>query len=299
MWSHIALHVPHRLLFPILYDVIDKNEFVLDDLEPLMALLKQSLSIASREDLSTNYSLLKQLFLKLFTLRTTHMKKVRLISHFSSITLRLASALDVTESNEYLRRSRLRLFLWTGHSSIGGNLPTVVLHHLRMGSLQRASCRVHPDILSVDIHVSLVSLVPLHANRFDRLGCRRNWKVFSPCLRVIWFNIQPIFSINWIHRKQVKNALGEKERCLHSSLSHLLETSTEFKITFRKKHAEENQLELLNGVLGTLANLCLFDSVGFITDERFQVLLMPVVDQVGPRKAFVWSLIVLSYSWII
>jgi hypothetical protein len=78
MWSHIALHVPHRLLFPILYDVIDKNEFVLDDLEPLMALLKQSLSIAAREDLSTNYSLLKQLFLKLFTLRTTHMKKVRL-----------------------------------------------------------------------------------------------------------------------------------------------------------------------------------------------------------------------------
>lgn len=77
MWSHIAVHVAHRLLFPILYDVIEKDEFVLDDLEPLMALLKQSLAIASTDDLSTNYSLLKQLFLKLFTLRTTHTKKVR------------------------------------------------------------------------------------------------------------------------------------------------------------------------------------------------------------------------------
>jgi U3 small nucleolar RNA-associated protein 10 len=76
MWSHIALHVPHRLLFPILYDVIDKNEFVLDDLEPLMTLLKQSLSISTLDDLSTNYSLLKQLFLKLFTLRTIHTKKL-------------------------------------------------------------------------------------------------------------------------------------------------------------------------------------------------------------------------------
>ena len=76
MWSHIAVHVAHRLLFPILYDVIEKNEFVLDDLEPLMALLKQSLAIATTDDLSTNYSLLKQLFLKLFTLRTTHTKKV-------------------------------------------------------------------------------------------------------------------------------------------------------------------------------------------------------------------------------
>jgi hypothetical protein len=83
MWSHIALHVPHRLLFPILYDVIDKNEFQLDDLEPLMTLLKQSLSIATLDDLSTNYSLLKQLFLKLFTLRHVHTKKVNmpLFSH--------------------------------------------------------------------------------------------------------------------------------------------------------------------------------------------------------------------------
>ena len=76
MWSHLALHVPHRLLFPILSDVIEKNEFVLNDLEPLMTLLKQSLSNVNLEDLSSNYSLLKQLFLRLFTLRTTHAKKV-------------------------------------------------------------------------------------------------------------------------------------------------------------------------------------------------------------------------------
>ena len=77
MWSHIAQHVPHRLLFPILYDVIEKNEFQLNDLEPLMTLLKQSLSIATLDDLSNNYSLLKQLFLKLFTLRTLHNKKMQ------------------------------------------------------------------------------------------------------------------------------------------------------------------------------------------------------------------------------
>lgn len=59
-----------------------------------------------------------------------------------------------------------------------------------------------------------------------------------------------------------------------------LEKTDEFRIQFRKKHAEANQIELLQGVLGTLSNLCLFDSVGFITDERFQLLLMPVVDQV-------------------
>ena len=77
MWSHIALHVPHRLLFPILFDVIEKNEFLLNDLDPLMTLLKQSLSIATVDDLSDNYSLLKQLFLKLFTLRATHKKKIQ------------------------------------------------------------------------------------------------------------------------------------------------------------------------------------------------------------------------------
>lgn len=65
----------------------------------------------------------------------------------------------------------------------------------------------------------------------------------------------------------------------NSVLSHL-EKPTEFPIQFRKKHAEENHLELLNGVLGTLATLCLFDSVGFITDERFQLLMTPIVDQV-------------------
>ena len=58
------------------------------------------------------------------------------------------------------------------------------------------------------------------------------------------------------------------------------EASNELKIHFRKKYAEENQLELINGVLGTISNLCLFDSVGFITDDRFQLLMMPVVDQV-------------------
>jgi hypothetical protein len=61
-------------------------------------------------------------------------------------------------------------------------------------------------------------------------------------------------------------------------------TTTDFKIQFRKKNAEENQFELLNAVLGTLSNLCLFDSVGFITDERFQLLMMPIVDQVKKLK---------------
>ncbi len=58
------------------------------------------------------------------------------------------------------------------------------------------------------------------------------------------------------------------------------EISNEFKINFRKKYAEENQIELINGILGTISNLCLFDSVGFINDERFQLLMMPIVDQV-------------------
>ena len=59
------------------------------------------------------------------------------------------------------------------------------------------------------------------------------------------------------------------------------EISNEFKINFRRKYAEENKLELTNGILGTIANLCLFDSVGFINDERFQLLMMPIVDQVN------------------
>ena len=58
------------------------------------------------------------------------------------------------------------------------------------------------------------------------------------------------------------------------------EKSNEFKINFRKKYAEENQIELISGILGTISNLCLFDSVGFINDERFQLLMMPIVDQV-------------------
>lgn len=58
------------------------------------------------------------------------------------------------------------------------------------------------------------------------------------------------------------------------------QTTSEFVIHFRKKYLEENKYELLNGILGTLSNLCLFDSVGFISDERFQLLMMPVVDQV-------------------
>lgn len=58
------------------------------------------------------------------------------------------------------------------------------------------------------------------------------------------------------------------------------ETKSEFVIHFRKKYLEENKYELLNGILGTLSNLCLFDSVGFISDERFQSLMMPIVDQV-------------------
>lgn len=57
-------------------------------------------------------------------------------------------------------------------------------------------------------------------------------------------------------------------------------TGNEFTIHFRKKYLEENQLELINGILGTISNLCLFDSVGFISDERFQLLMMPIVDQV-------------------
>lgn len=64
------------------------------------------------------------------------------------------------------------------------------------------------------------------------------------------------------------------------NLSKTEEVSTEFKINFRKKFAEENKIELINGILGTISNLCLFDSVGFINEERFQLLMMPIVDQV-------------------
>ena len=63
-------------------------------------------------------------------------------------------------------------------------------------------------------------------------------------------------------------------------------TGNEFTIHFRKKYLEENQLELINGILGTISNLCLFDSVGFITDERFQLLMMPIVDQVRENLFF-------------
>lgn len=66
---------------------------------------------------------------------------------------------------------------------------------------------------------------------------------------------------------------------LNSSKSE--ENSNEFKINFKKKYQEENQLELIDGVLGTISNICLFDSVGFITDDRFQLLMMPIVDQVN------------------
>jgi hypothetical protein len=52
------------------------------------------------------------------------------------------------------------------------------------------------------------------------------------------------------------------------------------KINFRKKYADENRIELIDGILGTISNLCLFDSVGFINDDRFQLLMMPVIDQV-------------------
>lgn len=62
------------------------------------------------------------------------------------------------------------------------------------------------------------------------------------------------------------------------------ETSAEFQINFRKKYAEENKIELVNGILGTISNICLFDSVGFINDERFQSLMMPLVDQVKRKK---------------
>lgn len=98
MWSYLAVHVPHRLLFPILYDVIEKNEFVLKDLEPLMALLKQSLANATLSHLSSNYSLLKQLFLKLFTLRTTQIKQVS--SFFFSFHLINSIFLRILESKE-------------------------------------------------------------------------------------------------------------------------------------------------------------------------------------------------------
>jgi hypothetical protein len=92
--------------------------------------------------------------------------------------------------------------------------------------------------------------------------------------------------LNQLNTSKTGRECTGRERVGFAFVSLLcLETSSEFKITFRKKHAEENQLELLNGVLGTLANLCLFDSVGFITDERFQLLMMPVVDQVGPSRA--------------
>ena len=64
------------------------------------------------------------------------------------------------------------------------------------------------------------------------------------------------------------------------------QNTNEFQINFRKKYAEENRIELLYGLLGTTSSLCLFDSVGFITDERFQLLVNPVVDQVNRENVF-------------
>ncbi len=74
------------------------------------------------------------------------------------------------------------------------------------------------------------------------------------------------------------------------------EISNEFQINFRKKFIEENKFELINGVLGTISNLCLFDSVGFITDERFQLLMMPIVDQV---KIFFFEINLFIYGNIL
>ncbi|CAF0778125.1 unnamed protein product [Rotaria sp. Silwood1] len=224
MWSHIALHVPHRLLFPILYDVIDKNEFQLNDLESLMTLLKQSLSIATIDDLSNNYSLLKQLFLKLFTLRTIHTKKMQpnkmniyedyIFDCFSELVMRL--------SEETFRPLFYTIYEWAVYNEPPSEY-TLTFYRLTF-------------ILSK----KLKGLFTLFAGHIIQ------------------------------HASNILNQLNS---------SKTEEESSEFKINFRKKYAEENKIELINGILGTISNLCLFDSVGFINDERFQLLMMPIVDQ--------------------
>ncbi|CAF0927557.1 unnamed protein product [Adineta ricciae] len=227
MWSHLALHVPHRLLFPILFDVIDKNEFQLNDLEPLMALLKQSLSIATLDELSNNYTLLKQLFLKLFTLRTLHTKKMapnqmniyedHIFDCFAELVMRL--------SEETFRPLFYTIYEWAVYNEPP---PEYTLTFYR---------------LTFILSKKLKGLFTLFAGHIIQ------------------------------HSANVLNQLNSSKTAG--------ESSDEFKITFRKKYAEESQLELINGILSTISNLCLFDSVGFITDDRFQILLMPVVDQLN------------------
>ncbi|CAF0980112.1 unnamed protein product [Adineta steineri] len=224
MWSHIALHVPHRLLFPILYDVIDKNEFQLNDLEPLMTLLKQSLSIATLDDLSNNYTLLKQLFLKLFTLRTSHIKKMspNQMNIYEDYVFDCFAELVMRLSEETFRPLFYTIYEWAVYNEPPSEY-TLTFYRLTY-------------ILSK----KLKGLFTLFAGHIIQ------------------------------HSSNILNQLN-------SSKSG--ESSNEFKINFRKKHVEENQFELINGILGTISNLCLFDSVGFITDERFQLLMMPIVDQ--------------------
>ncbi|CAF4242037.1 unnamed protein product, partial [Rotaria magnacalcarata] len=43
--------------------------------------------------------------------------------------------------------------------------------------------------------------------------------------------------------------------------SKMEDAEAEFKINFRKKYVDENKIELINGILGSISNLCLFDSV--------------------------------------
>jgi len=242
MWSHVAIHVPHRLLFPILHDVIEKNEFQLNDLEPLMTLLKQSLSISTLDDLSTNYSLLKQLFLKLFTLRTTHMKKMtpsqmnvyedHVLDCFAELVMRL--------SEETFRPLFYTIYEWAVYNEPPAEY-TLTFYRLTF-------------MYVFAFHYSKINVV---------LFCRLSKKLKGLFTLFAGHVIQ--------HSANVLNQLNT---------SKTTEQSNEFSINFKKKYQQENQFELINGILGTLSNLCLFDSVGFITDERFQLLMMPIVDQV-------------------
>ncbi|CAF1091033.1 unnamed protein product [Rotaria magnacalcarata] len=224
MWSHIALHVPHRLLFPILYDVIDKNEFELNDLEPLMTLLKQSLSIATSDDLSSNYSLLKKLFLKLFTLRTMHTKKMppNKMNIYEDYIFECFAELVMRLSEETFRPLFYTIYEWAVYNEPPAEY-TLTFYRLTLILSKR-----------------LKGLFTLFAGHIIQ------------------------------HSSSILNQLNT---------SKLEDAEAEFKINFRKKYVDENKIELINGILGSISNLCLFDSVGFINDERFQLLMMPIVDQ--------------------
>ncbi|CAF1425503.1 unnamed protein product, partial [Didymodactylos carnosus] len=222
MWTYIANFVPHRLLFPTLHDFIEQDKFVLNDIEPLMTLLKQSIAVASVEDLNINFQLLKNLFLKLFTLRTIHTKQIHpnKMNDYEDHVFDCFSELVMRLSEESFRPLFFTIYEWAVYNEPPRE-HSVTFYRLTLVLAKKLK--------------SLFSLFAGHiiqhaATTLDLLNLSKNEK-----------QDQKYFSDN--------------------------------------KFADDNAIELINGILGTISNICLFDSVGFINNERFQLLMSPVVDQ--------------------